>query len=300
MAAWARAFAPLLLLAALGLQGCPAKKVSQDAEAVTADAGRELVAVADLGTVDLRRVDSREPEWDFWTTDWVDQRAWESPLGKACETFDDCDGAYCADTQMGRICICGCCAWGCCECPPGSVAKGVREGPEIVFLCWPDHGRFGCAPCTQDDDCTDNWWGQGLCLDMPDGRRACAEACWWRDLCLPGHHCESRTSPDGLTADVCVSDATGLPENADGACPNQNCLYAQDGADCDDGNDCTVGDHCANFDCVGTGTLPECESACTDDVCAEADVVFPADVVTPQDVDAGPEVTDAGAPGEVD
>ena len=194
---------------------------------------------------------------------------WAS-FGEPCTTDDDCEGClFCAPTQLGKMCTCGpplnCCEF-CTEFPsPFGTYTVCIWSNDYECVCVPDHGRLACRPCQTDEDCYGGS-GLGICLQLPDESRACAEGCWAGKMCLPDMECTPSMSKEGLIADVCLYPATGLPVPEEKACLPTWCEGLPNGTPCDDGNG-NPHAACEWGECVVT-CVPECGNGkCGGDGC---------------------------------
>lgn len=166
-----------------------------------------------------------------------------SALGEACAANDECVGALCEETAIGRVCTAACdpmrpdlgcapgfyCAAAGCDgfCVPGTAGDG-----------------FLGSACEADTDC-----GSLRCADRGDGRRTCLEACQAdRAMCLGGEVCNlAEASECGLCVGAAGFEGTrGL------------------------GEPCGDDDQCRSGICAERGGLRECAAPCAgDDSCDE-------------------------------
>ncbi len=235
-----------------------------DAAAMRTDTTLRPEVVDQRSESEIRWEDAVSPDLDWG-------RPWEpwAGFGAPCETNSDCEGCFfCVPTDLGKICTCGPCA--CCEycsdlpAPIGTYTSCFPAG-DVLCACVPDHGRVACRYCEVDADCSGGS-GPGLCLDLPDGKKGCAEGCWAGDRCLPGFECVTHTSAAGLEAKVCLSPLSGTPAPPGEPCVQTWCEDLPNGTPCEDG---TGRPHqaCHWGVCIQTCT-PYCgQKQCGDDTC---------------------------------
>ena len=228
------------------------------------------------------------------------------PLGDPCTNSDECVGALCAETTMGRICTS--------QCDMLRPTEGCGPG----FYC-SDSGCDGfCVPGGAGDrsigeDCTSDTECFSLhCRDPGDGRARCLDPCQHdAGLCLGGEVCATAPGacgscvPQELFAErglgepcetdlqcgdgrSCVVNAgigeCAAPCGADDACPD---LFACREGQCirdrtqGVGGVCDVNDDCGDAVCARAGDRAWCTVECTSaDECPDGFNCAPAGAVS--------------------
>ncbi len=126
-------------------------------------------------------------------------------LGCPCESPNDCNIAYCLETQDGGRCTKLC---GDGLCPTGWVCEGTTAGADGVYFCVQPQGLL-CRPCNADADCRQGGHAQARCVDYGDQGAFCGVACKADDDCPTGRVCRDVPSVEGgATSQQCVVPGT--------------------------------------------------------------------------------------------
>jgi len=186
-------------------------------------------------TVDVRigNPDDREGDVDTWSMDgfellfpevveqldqWgPDCSEKPAPFGCPCTSNEECQSAYCIETQKGKQCSEVCVE----TCPPGFVCgQVVGVGIDPVFLCVDPFVQL-CRPCKDSEVC----WG-GQCVEY--GKEAgffCGAQCEDPEDCPAGFECstmESGANQCVRTDLSCSCSKKSVDEGAETVCTVTN------------------------------------------------------------------------------
>ncbi len=240
-------------------------------------------------------------------------------FGEPCLEHGDCEGGWCAVTDVGRLCTANCVD----VCPQGwaCVASNLFGGTDLISVCLPVESPT-CDGCDGDEDCR----GASFCAWIPNDRPLCLLPCdpLGPATCPGGFACvQTASSPANNTVHACLPkpgfgccslSSTGATEGCArvsefgrcvgqrrcggapgwGACdaplPGLEVCDGQDN-DCDGSADEGLGPECSCGDgvCRGAGgedpstcTL-DCPSVCGDSACTPGE----SPAACPEDCCAG-------------
>jgi len=130
--------------------------------------------------------------------------------GCPCSSNDQCDSAYCVESETGKVCTKFCTT----SCPKDWKCAQTANDKELTYVCLPAYTLL-CRPCKSHDDCVASGAksGDNLCIPRDDGQgfidgSFCGTTCAVSADCKSGFSCNNVAVP-GIEGTVkqCTPDS---------------------------------------------------------------------------------------------